>query len=175
MSDASRESRFACLGTRYSTIAPWLWRYGYRKLLVVDLTFKRPSSLGSIRYLPGDLTQTGLATGSLGAMTCMSVIEHGVDLHAYFAEAARLLRPGGVLATSTDFHPDPPDTGGKQAYGGPIRIFDTPAVESALATAREYGLEPTASLVVGSPKRPVRWERYGLSYTFALFTLRRTA
>jgi hypothetical protein len=77
----------------YSTILGTLYLYGRRKLTGINLTFDRPVRRGPIRFEYGDITKTR------------------------FAEMARLLRPDGVLVTSTDYSPEPVDTRGQVAYG----------------------------------------------------------
>ena len=47
----------------------------------------------------------------------------GVNLAAYFKEMARILKPGGLLITSTDYYDSPVDTRGQVAFGAPIHIF----------------------------------------------------
>jgi SAM-dependent methyltransferase len=158
----------------YSAILPWLHLCGYRRLDGINLVFEAPFRQGPIDYRGGDLTRTPFADGSFDAITCLSVIEHGVDLDAYFREASRLLRPGGLLVTSTDYWQDPVDTGGQVAYGVPIRIFTRDALLDAVALAGRHGLAPTASLdasMLACAERAVRWQRFGLDYTFAFFTL----
>ena len=50
------------------------------------------------------ITATGLATAAFdGAISCM-VLDHVADLAGFFAEAHRLIRPGGFLSI-VDFHP----------------------------------------------------------------------
>jgi SAM-dependent methyltransferase len=52
----------------------------------------------------GSITATGLEAGTFdGAISCM-VLDHVANLAGFFAEAHRLLRPGGWLAI-VDFHP----------------------------------------------------------------------
>jgi SAM-dependent methyltransferase len=54
--------------------------------------------------LVADVTATGLPEASFdGAITSMAVC-HVPDLHAFFCEAGRVLRPGGWLAV-LDYHP----------------------------------------------------------------------
>lgn len=156
---------------QYSKLLPWLYLYGYRRLFGIDLTYKRPFTLGSIRYEPMDLTRTTYPDGSFDAIACLSVIEHGVPLDAYVREAARLLRAGGVLVTSTDFWCDPVDSGGREAYGVPIRIFTPPEIEQCVALAAEVGLQPTSPLALDCTDRVVNWSRVGLDYTFVNFVL----
>ena len=56
-----------------------------------------------IRLIKGDLTDTGLPAAHFDYLTCLSVIEHGVDVRAFVAECARLLKPGGKLFVTFDY------------------------------------------------------------------------
>jgi SAM-dependent methyltransferase len=157
----------------YSTMLPVLWRYGYERLTGINLEFRRPMRQGPARFVPGDLTATGFEQGTFDAITCLSVIEHGVDLSAYFSEASRLLRQGGILITSTDFSHEPIDTAGMTAYGVPVHIFTPEEIKLALETAADVGLEPTGELDLRPSEYPVTWKRLGLRYTFLVSTLRK--
>ncbi|MEZ4404687.1 MAG: class I SAM-dependent methyltransferase [Kofleriaceae bacterium] len=163
---------------RYSTLLTSLERYGYRDLHGLNLVFDKIESVGAITYYPGDATRTPWADGWFDAITCLSVIEHGVDVDAFFAEAARLLRPGGVLSISTDYWPTPTDTGGRVAYGAPIKIFDRTELAGWVARAARVGLAPSIplepTLAFEPRERPVMWRRYDLRYTFAIMTLIRS-
>ncbi len=77
--------------------------YGYRKLYGINLVFDRTFRRGPITYEYGDITQTDYAAESFDAITSLSVVEHGVNLEAYFREMWRILKPGGMLITSTDY------------------------------------------------------------------------
>src|SRR5579883_1575004 len=158
----------------YSLVLPWLYLYGYRNLVGINLVFKRPFKRGPIRYEYGDITHTGFEENSFDAITCLSVIEHGVDTSAFFKEAARLLKPGGHLITSTDYYSEPIDTHGQQAYGVPIRIFTRGDILSLLEEAQGYGLTPTGEINLACQEKPVTWEEFQLDYTYAIFTLRKT-
>jgi len=157
----------------YSLILPWLWLYGYRRLIGINVEFKKPIRRGSIRYLPGDFTRTRFADATFDAVTCLSVIEHGVDLTEYFREMARILRPGGVLITSTDYFEEPLETGGREAYGTPVHVFCRSEIEASLALAGRYGFRLTGPLDLHCNERPVHWGRMGLDFTFVIFTLRK--
>jgi SAM-dependent methyltransferase len=162
----------------YSNVLPALFACGYRCLYGMNLSFADPARRGPIRYLRGDITRTGFSDGFFDAVTCLSVIEHGVPLRAYFAEMYRVLKPGGLLITSTDYYPEPLDTTGKQAHGAPIKIFSRREAEEMLALARACGFEFTGpvhlefSPLDASPP-PICWRQFGLEYTFLIFTLRR--
>src|SRR5690348_14931572 len=130
----------------YSNVLPALYACGYRQLYGMNLSFADPARRGPIRYLRGDITRTGFSDGFFDAVTCMSVIEHGVLLRPYFAEMFRVLKPGGLLITSTDYYPEPIDTAAKEAYGAPIKIFCRREAEEMLALAWECGFEATGAI-----------------------------
>ena len=157
----------------YSNVLPALFLYGYHDLHGINLSFTDPTRRGPIRYIPGDLTHTPYADRSFDAIACMSVIEHGVPLDAYFREMYRLLKPNGLLITSTDYYPTPIDTRGQWEHGAPIKIFSQPEIEAALALARSAGFVETGDIDLECEEKPIRWEKYGLDYTFLLFTLRK--
>jgi len=157
----------------YSTLLPILARYRYTHLDACNLEFRQPKARGSIEFRYGDLTATDYPSGAFGSITCLSVIEHGVDLTAYFKEMARLLRPGGTLVTSTDYWSEPIDTTGLVAYDTPVRVFTPADITAGLEIAKSYGLEPTGPLDLSCQDRVVTWPRFGLRYTFVVFTLRK--
>jgi SAM-dependent methyltransferase len=157
--------------TQYSKLLPWLYLYGYRSLHGIDLTYDRPMRRGPIRYRPMDLTRTTFADRSFDAIACLSVIEHGVSFDSYLREAARLLKPNGLLITSTDFWCEPVETGGQEAYGVPIHIMTPAEVESCVALATDHGLHLIRPLDLRCDERVVRWARFGLDYTFTNFVL----
>jgi SAM-dependent methyltransferase len=160
-------------GEFYSNVLPALFVYGYRDLYSINLAFTDPARRGPIRYLPGDITHAPFPNSFFDAITCLSVIEHGVPLEDYFREMHRLLKPGGLLITSTDYYPTPIDTGGMCAHGSPIRIFSKPEIQAVLALAENIGLKPTGDLDLECEEKPIRWDAYGLEYTFVLFTLQK--
>lgn len=158
---------------RYARLLPALALLGYRDLRGIDLAHTAPLRIGPIRYEQMDLTRTSFADSSFAAIACLSVIEHGVDVDAYLREAARLLRPGGILVTSTDFWCEPVDTAGLEAYGGPVRIFGPADVSGWVERAAALGLRPVRPLDLECSERVVEWARFGLRYTFLLLLLRR--
>ncbi|MEO6019189.1 MAG: class I SAM-dependent methyltransferase [Knoellia sp.] len=163
---------------RYSSVLPWLRLYGLGdapgSLLGINLEFGDTMHRDGVSFRQGDVTATDLPAASLDAITCMSVIEHGVPLEAFLAESARVLRPGGVLCVSTDFDQDPPDTRGVTAYGTPVRIFGPDDIRAFIAHASSQGLELLGKTPdLHHAERPVHWKRTGLDYTFILLTFRR--
>ncbi len=157
----------------YSNVLPALYLYGFRNLYGMNLSFTDVARRGPIRYLPGDITRTDFADGFFDAITCMSVIEHGVPLEPYFQEAYRLLKPGGLLITSTDYFAEPIDTTGKAAHGAPVKVFCKREIEEMLALAARCGFEQTGKIDLECTEPTVRWDKYDLDYTFLIFTLRK--
>lgn len=178
----SRTARVMDAGSaRYSPVLPWLRLYGLgnepESLLGINLEFGARVVRDGVTFRYGDVTNTGLVDGALDAITCMSVIEHGVPLREFITESARVLRPGGVLTLSTDYDSQPPDTEGMSAYGGPVRIFGPADLRKMVAMADDVGLDLVGDLETPGffehAQRPVHWERLGLDYTFVLLTFRR--
>jgi SAM-dependent methyltransferase len=65
------------------------------------------SELSSVRVVNGDATSIAFGAGSFSAVVCFTMLHHLPDPAAQdrlFAEAARVLRPGGVFA-GTDSQP----------------------------------------------------------------------
>jgi SAM-dependent methyltransferase len=151
---------------RYSTLLPSLRLYGFTDLFGNNLEWSRESRHGPVRLVPGDMTATSFPDARFDAITCLSVIEHGVPVKGFFVEAARLLRPGGVLFVSTDYDQNPPDTTGKSAYGQPVHIFSPDEVRDIVSDADDAGLRLTGDLRLRHTERPVTWPRVGIDYTF---------
>lgn len=161
--------------TQYAPLLTWLYQYGYRRLMGIDLVYTEPVRRGPIQYLPMDLTATTFADASFAAIACLSVIEHGVDTERFLAESARLLSVGGVLVVSTDYWPDPVEVGDREAYGHPVRVFDRASLTALVDRASSHGLEPIGTVDLAASERAVRWERMDLEYTFAVLVLQRAA
>ena len=176
LSHTPRSARILDAGAEfYSNVLPALFVYGYRNLYGINLSFTDPARRGSIRYLPGDITQSPFPGEHFDAVTCMSVVEHGVPLEKYFREMYRILKPSGLLITSTDYNPTAIDTHGQIAHGAPIKIFSKLEIEEALKLATEIGFELTGpvNLECTEKEKPIRWAQFDLEYTFLIFTLRK--
>jgi SAM-dependent methyltransferase len=159
-------------GERYSMILPWLFLYGYRNLTVGNIVFGKPFKKGPIAYHHTDITRTGFDVGAFDAITCLSVIEHGVDVRSYFSEMSRILKPGGVLITSTDYFETTIDATRYTAYGVPVHIFSRDEIVEALTVAAEFGLTLLGTLELSSGEKVVSWKRvHDFEYTFIIFSL----
>jgi glycosyltransferase involved in cell wall biosynthesis/SAM-dependent methyltransferase len=56
-----------------------------------------------VQYLKGDLMNTGLPSEHFKNISCLSVLEHGVDFERFAAEVSRLLQVGGRLFVTFDY------------------------------------------------------------------------
>jgi SAM-dependent methyltransferase len=165
------EHIFDAGGALYSVILPWLFLYGYRNLIAGNLVFNKPIKKGPIIYKYCDITNTDFNDDSFDIITCLSVIEHGVNLQAYFREMSRLLKPGGILITSTDYYETPVDTKNQQAYGVPIHVFNKDEITSAIKLAAQFGLTSIKSIDLNVNEKVVKWERFNLEFTSIVFSL----
>ncbi len=154
-----------------------LWslaRLGYRNLTGCDLDQRcLVGPFGdTIKYSVQDLTQTSFAAASFRAITCISVIEHGVNEARFLAEARRLLAPGGYLVVSTDYWPNSIPTSEVRAFGLPWRIFARSDIETFLGSCRRLGLEPLGPLNWREPSPVISWQARRYSFAWMAFVKR---
>jgi SAM-dependent methyltransferase len=128
-----------------------------------------------IDYREADITKTPYEPGSFAAITCMSVVEHGVPLDPLADEVARLLRPGGLFVFTTDYDA----TGGSHEIDPQFRVFGqswtifSPETLRSLVdrfTSRGFTYLDPASMDDRHSDRPVHWQ--GQDYTFVMVALR---
>jgi hypothetical protein len=84
----------------------------------------------------------------------------------------RILKPGGLLITSTDYYPTPIDTRGQLAHGAAIKIFTRKEIQNMLKLATQCGFELTGEVNLDCTEKPIHWPQFNLDYTFLIFTLR---
>jgi ubiquinone/menaquinone biosynthesis C-methylase UbiE len=106
--ERTRNARVVDLACGNGRIGKWLRNASAASVVGVDRT---PAMLAAAALRGvfestrlADITATGLPDAAFdGAITSMALC-HVPDLHAFFREAARIVKPGGWLAT-LDFHP----------------------------------------------------------------------
>lgn len=166
------------VGCRSGILLTWLDQIGYRRLWGCDVKRPLPAFKQAVRrgyattFMRGAVMyvrhrqrmrrtpaeNTTFPKNEFAAVTAMSVIEHAVDTRAFFGEAMRLLRPGGVLFLSTDYWREPLVT----AAGD--RVFGPEDVDCLVREATSVGLRPLCE-----PERDVAEAviaEGGLRYTF---------
>lgn len=103
-----RDARVVDLGCGTGRMGAWLVAHGATEIAGVDVCAEmldRATARGIYaRTQLAPVTATGLPAGSFDGAISNLVVDHVADLDGFFAEAARLVRPGGWLAV-VDFHP----------------------------------------------------------------------
>lgn len=175
------------LGCRNGILLTWLYQQGYRRLWGCDVQTPLPPLTkaiarghastfvaGAIMYAKNRTRMqrrraeaTGFPAGEFAAVTSMSVIEHQVDTASFFSEAARMLRPGGILFLSTDFW------SAAMVTSAGDHVFGPADVDRLFAEAESAALRPVCrpQLDVGSPVI----EEAGLRYTFLTLAFERAS
>lgn len=172
LKNTDRTARILDAGTEYySVILPWLFMYGYKHLIGINLEFKSPFRRGSIIYEHGDITQTRFKDNTFDVIICQSVIEHGVHVHNYFSEMSRILKTEGFLITSTDYWCEKVNTNGRYTLNVPIKIFTKYDIVEMFDTARRFNLELIDEINLDCQEKAVTWKEFNLEYTFIIFTL----
>jgi SAM-dependent methyltransferase len=139
----------------------------------IDLV-AQPAPDGIIHII-GDLTRTSLPSEDFDFITCLSVIEHGVNAYDFFRESSRLLRKGGKLFVTFDYW-DPKLHTAVMVLGLPWCIFSKQEICVLIALARTTGLELLHPIdwTIGEPViKPGYYSPCELSYTFGLIEFRK--
>lgn len=123
----------------------------------------------------GNITQTPLVSGKCDVAISISVIEHGVDLPAFFAEVSRLLKTGGLLFVTTDYWSEYIEIDSSiQPFGLEWKVFSGADIEQLITLAQENNLVlAQAEDIPACSDKPVRW--YGYKYTFIALLFRKAA
>lgn len=163
-----------------SAILKWLSRLGYQKLFACDIRPKSSKNYltRNIEFSVQDITRTSYPDGFFQAVTCISVIEHGVDLPAFVQEMSRILSPEGLLMISTDYWSEPIDCSGIFPYGqamGEMKVLGPDEINDLLKTAAQHELFPCTPMDLNTQERAVRWERVNREYTFAFVALQKAS
>ena len=150
--------------TPESAFLPSLSSIGYKKLVSINLTQQQTETINGVTYMHGDCTKTNFADNYFALISCLSVIEHGVDLDKFFAESSRILKTGGYLFVSTDYWFDSVDTRGQTAFGAPVKVFTARDIHNMVTMAEKYNLCITGQVDLVCNEKVVNW--IGMDYTF---------
>jgi SAM-dependent methyltransferase len=161
------------LGAYGSEILCGLHKLGFSDLSGIDLNpaLRRMPHNESIRYVTGNFAHTPFPGETFGAITAISVLEHGFRGVDIFREVSRILQPGAYFVASVDYWPDKIDTRGVVFFGLDWTIFSKNELLDLIAEAGRHALVPVGELHFEAPEATVRClER---DYTFAWFALQK--
>lgn len=162
----------ACRSVGYpQTYLPGLAKLGFKRLHGCNLDEKQKELDAGVTYQYGDITQSPYPNAMFQFVSCLSVIEHGVNWRAFFEDAWRILLPKGCMFVSFDYWRDYVDTGDRTAFGAPVQIFNAEDVLNMVLYAQRLGFScPTAGNFQSADK-VVNW--LGLNYTFCNLLFRK--
>jgi SAM-dependent methyltransferase len=174
-----RQSWMLDLGCGDCCTLDFLAALGFTNLHGIDLEIKpelkQQSSQLPYRLYEGNMTKTSLPAQFYDVAVSISVIEHGVDLEAFFQESSRLLKPGGLLFVTTDYWAEKlPIDSSIQPFGLTWQIFSQAEMEAAIALANQhsFALEQSGSIPACADS-PVSW--YDKHYTFIALLFKKVA
>jgi len=131
--------------------------------------------LPEVKYAVGDLLNTGLPADYFRHVTCLSVIEHGVDFPQLSTEVARLLEPEGRLYVTFDYW-EPRIVPAIDLFGLPWQPLDRSLAEELIECCASKGLEllePIDWSIGNAVINPEYYSPNELSYTFGLFVFQK--
>ena len=135
------------------------------KLMLDNRSFQLP-----FKVLKDDLTKTRFKDKSFDVITCLSVIEHGVDTEAFLKEASRLLRKNGVLYVSTDYwEPKIHVNKSIRIFGLSWKIFSKKEIISLINLAEEFDLKLENSEIPPTGKKVQVWSGNYFTYISCAF------
>jgi SAM-dependent methyltransferase len=162
------------VGAYASEVLCSLHRMGYSALMGIDLNpgLERMPYHQSIKYTTGDFTDTAFPPGMFGAVTAISVLEHGFCGPRIFREISRILKPGGYFVGSVDYWPKKLDTRGVTVFNLDWKIFSKSELLELIEEARRHGLVPVGQLDFEASEITTRWLEK--EYTFAWFAFQKS-
>ena len=147
---------------------------GFQNLCGIDLKLE-PNADAAYTVYQGDLNKTPFASSSCDVVISISVIEHGVELPAFFAEVSRLLKTDGLLFLTTDYWEEYLEIDSSiKPFGLKWKVFCKADIEQLIALAKENNLvlERDGGIPACSDQ-PIDWHNY--NYTFIALLFRKGA
>lgn len=134
------------------------WQFG-RMLKKWD--FKLPCHLKS-----GDALTSSYKDSRFDLLTCISVIEHGVEPNRFFKEAWRLLKRSGHLFLTTDYWENKICNNDKiRPYGFGWRIFSKSEIADLIKTSENNGFRLATNMAIPPcGEKTIHWN--SVEYTF---------
>lgn len=166
-------------GGTHSPVLNALSSSGYLNLYacdVVDVNYTPEKFSDKIKFSIQNIAQTDYPDQFFHAVTCLSVIEHGVDHRSFFAEMSRITKKGGLLIITTDYWPDYVDCTGIYPYGldnPEMKVYQACEIEELVQIGKELGFELCSPLELAADEKAVRWDDVDREYTFIFLALKK--
>ena len=128
-------------------------------------------SVKGVKYIIGDMTDTKLPDKCFKNITCLSVIEHGVDFRKFVNEVARLLEEKGKLFVTFDYW-NPKITSPVEIYGLNWQPLDEQSLRAFIDECEKEGLYLVEDMDWTTNETVIHYGYYsphqGMSYTFGM-------
>ena len=129
-----------------------------------------------VKYIIGDLMNTGLPSNYFSNITCLSVIEHQVDFEKFAAEVSRILSFGGKLYLTFDYW-NPKVTPAVKLYDLSWNILDETAVKILIEECEKKNLYLVEEIDWSLGEAIIRKGYYSpdptVSYTFGMLVFQK--
>lgn len=149
---------------------------GFKNIYGIDLNIEDSEIENApYRLYRGDITNTPFSSNFFDFAVSISVIEHGVDLRAFFKEVSRIIKYNGLLFLTTDYWEKARDIDASiKPLGLPWKVFDKNDIQKLIIAAQDYGLTIEEDInIPPCSDKPIFWE--GVEYTFIGLLFRKTA
>jgi len=122
------------------------------------------------RVIRGDMTKTNFPNNSFDVITCLSVIEHGVNVESFLKETSRLLRRNGKLYVSTDYwEPKILVEKSIRPFGLNWNIFSKKEIENLVDIAKKCNLKMDDESISQTKEKVVHWNKKDYTYISLIF------
>lgn len=159
----------------YSTVLPWLEKLGYKNLVGINIAFgyEKPFIEKHKKYQFGNVMKTEFLQGEFDIITCMSVIEHNIDLEMFFRECSFILKKGGSLIVSFDYKTQfDENVKQRELMGMKWEIFSMDDIKNIIRIAKKYDLELVEDFFDTTDYNTILSEDLEIAYTFAILTFK---
>lgn len=129
------------------------------------------ASIPGCKFFQGDLMHTPFESGLFKSLTCLSVVEHGVDFDALAKECSRLLSSGGKVFITFDYWDPKINTSTMRLYNLPWNILDKNEVNTLVDACAKHQLvldRPIDWATQDAVIAPGYFSPYPVSYTFGI-------
>lgn len=198
-SNGERDSKILDVGCNGSPMLPFLKSLGFKNLYGCDLNLKcrKPITLLKIadflhykKLKPiidmfenkdefynlqvQNLLKTNYENDFFNFITCLSVLEHGINVDKFFKEMNRILKPQGFLLISTDYWKDKisVDSNVYETEENDI-IFSKEEMIKVVETAQKHSFQLTEPIDYECKDKVAYWKKIDQHFTFICVCLKK--